>query len=221
MYGYDEMGSDVGADEISEVLADIDPVAADEWDDAGADEVGARRKRRRRILGAIFGGPAGAIAAVKARRRDRRQGRQGAASMAGALNAAIEQAPRRQPRSGWDRVEPGAGRKLLLGLGSISLASNQAGILDAVAQRDIQPTRLLVSSSGLADVIVTDAKVGSISQLAGIEAVPGEAFSDVAQDVGIQFDVIPGGITFSLFLVNNGPNPAAVSAMLFGVAAYR
>lgn len=216
-YGYDEMGSEVGADEIAEVLADIDPVAADEWDDAGADEVGARRKRRRRILGAIFGGPAGAIAAVKARRRDRRQG----ASMAGALNAAIESAPQRDPRSGWDRVKPGAGRKLLLGLGAVTIGINATAILDAVAQRDIQPTRLLVSSSGLADVIVTDAKVGSISQLAGIEGVPAEAFSDVAQDVGIQFDVIPGGITFSLFLTNNGAAPAAVSAMLFGVAAYR
>ena len=218
-YEYDESYGEVGADEIADVLADIDPVAADEWDDAGADEVGRRKKRRRRILGAIFGGPAGAIAAVRARRRDKQRG--GMAGRQAALNRAIEDAPMRRPRSGYDRVEPGAGRKLLLGLGSVSLATNASGILDAVAQRDIQPTRLLISSSGLADITVSDAKVGSISQLAGIEAVPAEAFSDVAQDVGIQFDLIPGGITFSLFIVNGGSGTVTVSAMLFGVAAYR
>lgn len=86
-------------------------------------------------------------------------------------------------------------------------------------QRPFQARRALLSGSGLANVVVNDIKIGSLSQLAGTEAIPAETFADVAQDVGIQFDPAGPGVTISVFLSNTGNAPEAVSGGLIGISS--
>jgi hypothetical protein len=216
---FDETGYDdeVGADEVGELLMELNPMAAQAWEEAGYAEVGSRKKRRRRILGAVFGGPAGAIAAVRRRRRDRNAAQRAQRARQFAADAYAD-APR-SPVTLPNTLIPGAGRRILFGLGSVSVPAAGSAILEAVVQRPFQARRALLSGSGLANVVVNDIKIGSLSQLAGTEAIPAETFADVAQDVGIQFDPAGPGVTISVFLSNTGNAPEAVSGGLIGISS--
>lgn len=198
----DEIGFDdeVGYDDVVGALEDLDPAAAQAF------EVG-NRARRRRILGAVFGGPAGAIAAAAARRRQRNQARRAAA------------ANPRQALSTPRGIVPATDRQVPLGLGIANVAASGTAILSAVVQRPMQPRRLVLSSSGLASFIVNDIKIGSMSQLAGVDQLPAELFSDVAVGTGVLFTPAGSGITVSVVVTNTSNGALAISGAMLGASS--
>lgn len=203
----DDVGHDddeVGYDDIVGALEDLDPRAAEAF------EVG-NRKRRRRILGAVFGGPAAAIGAAIARRRQKKaQSRMAKNRFAASPGRALS-----TPRG----IVPASQRRVPLGLGSANVAAGATAILSAVVQRPLQPGRLVLSSDTLAAFLVNDIKVGSMSQLAGTSGLAAETFSDVAQDVGVMFTPAGSGITVSVSVTNTGAQAAVISGTLLGLSS--
>ena len=181
--------------------------------EAAGEEVGrlfkrGGRKRRRRILGALFGGPAAWIGMAAKRRRRRNQARR-------ALQG--PRVPESRPRSitaGEDRVQP-------FGFGTVTVAAGDTVQRVQRVQKAFQPTRLILSSPDpLSNFQIEDIKIGTSSQLAGLGGVPASAFDALAEDASIVFAPAQTGIDISVEIRNlDGANPHDLSAMFYGVAA--
>lgn len=222
-YDYDDDDDDVGYAEIGyadEVGAICDATG---WAPEEVGRLFKSKKKRRRFLGSLFGGPAGALGALIKRRKDKKKKkRMSSNSLARSLQAAnlsrqvalmAPKAPRTLPSS----IMPGYGRSVPLGLGQSAILASGVATLTAVAQRPMQPHRVVVGAGNPGLIQITDIKIGVKSQLAGIEGIPAGAFLGTAEEIGVEFDPVQTGVTVSIEFVNlDAVNPDVVQASLFG-----
>lgn len=173
--------------------------------DGDYDDFVGRRGRRRR-------------ARRRARRRQRRAGRRG-------TGLAV-----RPP------FQPTPMRAMTLPLGAVSIAvapgpgTNTAGRLAVVMQRPAQfrrlslaasdPTGTIDSAAARASILVTDVKLGTISQFVGIDSMPLDVFGAEATSAQIETGVARTGTTVSVDLENtNVAQAITVSGAMIGIAA--
>ena len=141
-------GEEVGAEEVWDAMAEL-------ADETAGEEVGRlfrrrrnlspKQKRRRRLAGAIFGGPIGMMAAgIKRAKENRALRRQAAKQPGGNVGAPISQA--RSLISSDRRIEP-------IGLGTFDLTPGGAAVVDLVTrlQVPVQYTRLIVDAFAYAE----------------------------------------------------------------------
>lgn len=116
-------------------------------------------------------------------------------------------------------LQPSDQRRRMMGLGNLSLAFGTTGQLQAKCEKPLQPEKLVIASSAIADLRVLDLKVGVQSQMSSTEEMPASAFS--ADQTGyIECDPVRVGQDVTLILSNVAASgTAAVSAVLFGPAA--
>jgi len=123
-----------------------------------------------------------------------------------------------KPKTAGNKLLVGTQRQRIMGFGSATIAANAMGQLDAVVQKPIQISRLIVAASAVG-LVITDIRVGVASQFTSVEGIPAETFAADAVGVGIEFDPAPTGITVSLVFNNPTANPIDVSASAIGVSA--
>lgn len=123
-----------------------------------------------------------------------------------------------KPKTAGNKLLVGTQRQRIMGFGSATIAAGSMGSLDAVVQKPIQISRLIVAASAVG-LVITDIRVGVASQFTSVEGIPAETFSADAVGVGIEFDPAPTGITVSLVFNNPTANPIDVSASAIGVSA--
>lgn len=147
----------------------------------------------------------------RARRSYRRGGRQGS------RRAAVRGGGRGQPP-----LQPSPQRFQAMPLGSITLAASASGNLVARVQREIQGNRLsltaLTAAGAISNaILVTDLKVGTVSQFAGNTSLPADIFFNNATGIVMEMTPAPGGIDITLFLTNtDAVNAVTVSGAIIG-----
>lgn len=115
------------------------------------------------------------------------------------------------------RRPPNQSRELVIGLGSTSITTLATATITARPQVPFRPKRFV--SPGAAGLLITDLKVGNRSQLVAAGSIPVEVFSQLAVDVGMQFDTV--GPAMDLVAVVNNPTGGtlAFSGAFIGDAA--
>ncbi|MCP5118414.1 MAG: hypothetical protein GY953_46980 [bacterium] len=183
-------------------------------EEVAGEEVGrlfkrSNRKRRRRILGAILGGPLGMLGAGIAKRRSKRRKQR------------RELAGPRQPESHRRSITAGTDRRQPFGFGTQTIAAGNTGTLTQRVQKAFQPERLILSSPDpLSNIEVTDIKIGTISQLAGVGAVGAALFDALAEDAYILFKPAPTGVDVTIEVTNlDATNPHDLTASFIGITA--
>ena len=206
-----------GADDWGDALALPDDVSG--YDIAG-DEVGRLLSRRaRRRLAFAFGGPLAFAAARRRQRRQRRRSRKRAqlASLASVLRRGGIARPM-TPVTTPGGIIAGAQRNAFLGLGTVSVPAGGSATLSTTALAAFQPERLFVqAATSLAEITITDVKIGVKSQLAGTAAIPAIAFQPDAIGSRFQIDPVPVGQQVSVTVVNSGAAAQNVTASFQGV----
>jgi hypothetical protein len=131
-------------------------------------------------------------------------------------------APVPAPRQGQtvgQMLAVGDQRKRAMGLGrETGVAAGASTTLSAKCEKALQPDKLVISSSSLADWLVTDLKVGVASQFSSTDSMPAEAFRVDATGF-IECDPVRVGQDVYLSLTNTSAGALAVSAVLLGPAA--
>lgn len=137
-------GEEVGADEVWDAMAEL-------ADETAGEEVGAlfrrrgnlsaKQKRRRRLAGAIFGGPLGMMGAGIKRAKENRRLRKGATNTTPGGNQGLPQALRKGFIPSDRRIEP-------IGLGEFDFTPGGDTTLDLLTrlQVPVQYTRLIISA---------------------------------------------------------------------------
>lgn len=123
-----------------------------------------------------------------------------------------------KPKTAGNKLLVGTQRQRIMGFGSVQVPAGAMATLDAVVQKPIQISRLIVSASAVG-LVITDIRVGVASQFTSVEGIPAETFAADSVGVGIEFDPAPTGITVSIAFNNPTANPIDVSASAIGVSA--
>lgn len=150
------------------------------------------------------------------RRRRNRRLRRRAARSSHSDSAASPRAGRtagRRLMASRQRVQP-------FGMGVLTMLASASGSLTAVCQKPTQFDRLILSSDDLDSITVTDIKVGTRSQLAGVSAVPGNMFQPDATVSSVVLDPVGTGQSVTIDFTNlDAANPHTVQAGFYGAAA--
>lgn len=108
----------------------------------------------------------------------------------------------------------------VFGLGTLSVGAGGTGTLSAVVQKGIQPKRLVITTTAATgELTVTDVKVGTRSQLAGVSAAPAEMFGATTTDPAVLFDAAGSGITISVDVASSAAGAVTVAAAFYCYAA--
>jgi hypothetical protein len=164
--------------------------------------------------------------ARKARRRGRAEGRLGQAPAVKEM--ALQQQNYGAPMTYGTSLVTSAQRIGMFGLGSATLTTAApTASLQATAQHPVQGMGLVLSAFGDADldqVQVNDIKVGTVSQLQSLEALPGIGFRYDATLSNMVLAPLGAGVTFfvSLTALGLGTNETVtVLGMLRSVGAHQ
>ena len=151
-------------------------------------------------IGALFGGR---LRRLLSRRRSRGATRRTAAATAGR------------------RIVAGRQRVQVFGLGSVAVAigPGTAFVLDAVVQKPTQFDRMIVGATDLGATVIDNLRIGTRSQLAGVEGLPAAMFQADAAGAGIAFDPCSTGVTVTVNGTNNSGNINTVAIGFYGAAA--
>lgn len=133
------------------------------------------------------------------------------------MKRAIRRAPR--ARTYGRQIVASKQRKQPLGLGSVSVGAAGSANLSTTIQKPLQGSRLILSTDAAdkTEVTITDIKVGTRSQLCGVDSMPIEAFGHDVVGV-IELDALSTGQTFTVSLSNSGGGAATVNGVLIGTS---
>jgi hypothetical protein len=195
---YDIVGDDfVGTDEF---------VGADGYDEvdqilSGLEIVGAHRGTR--------GG-----ARPAARRGGARSSTQNAN-----LNAALAH-KRAQSGLMFDQLKPGAARRLVLGMASTGqVAPGSIAQITARPQNlAFKPQRIVIPATLAPDFLITDIKVGNVSQMVQSGTLPAEAFTQGLFDGMMEMDTVQTSQDFVLQVQNIAGAARNFNAAVYGLA---
>lgn len=118
------------------------------------------------------------------------------------------------------QVNPKVGRRLYLGFDSGAVVAAGASANISTQPQDVfSPKRIIIPATLAPSFVVTDIKVGNISQLSSSDAVPAEAFAQDATDSDLKFDTaqVSQQITFSI--TNISAAPVRFRAAIIGYVA--
>jgi hypothetical protein len=208
--GYDDDGDFVGADFVG-------AGGYDEVDDilSGLDIVGARARGRGRGRGAMTRGGRGGGRMG----RHPSRGPQSHLAARGQLQAAL-QAKRAAAGLIFDAQRPGASRRLVLGMASTGTVA--AGAIAQIVARPqnlaFKPQRIVIPSTIAPDFLITDIKVGNVSQLVQSGTLPAEAFTQNLFDGMMEMDTVQTSQDFVLQVQNIAGAPRNFNAAVYGLA---
>jgi hypothetical protein len=191
--GGDYIGDDfVGADdEVDQILS-------------GLDIVGARRGGRGGTAAARRGGSAQSLSNTQAR---------------AALQRSLQD---KKARAGliFDQQRPGASRRLVLGMASTGAVA--AGAIAQIVARPqnlaFKPQRIVIPSTIAPDFLITDIKVGNVSQMVQSGTLPAEAFTQQLFDGMMEMDTVQTSQDFVLQVQNVAGAPRNFNAAVYGLA---
>lgn len=190
----------VGEDELTAG----DFVGSDEFVGAGYDEVD-------QILSGLD------IVGARGRRAPARRGRGGASR--GSLQQAMGQ---KRANAGLivDQQKPGAARRLVLGMASTGTVA--AGSIAQITARPqnlaFKPQRIVIPATIAPDFLITDIKVGNVSQMVQSGTLPAEAFTQGLFDGMMEMDTVQTSQDFVLQVQNIAGAPRNFNAAVYGLA---
>lgn len=213
---YDIAGTDfddfVGADFVGADDDDYVGAGYDEVDQilSGLEIVGAGRSRRGyggRGRGQMMRHPAGGRQPA-----GRGRARQN-------LQAAL-QAKRASAGLIYDQQKAGAARRLVLGMASTGAVA--AGAIAQIVARPqnlaFKPQRIVIPSTIAPDFLITDIKVGNVSQMVQSGTLPAEAFTQNLFDGMMEMDTVQTSQDFVLQVQNIAGAPRNFNAAVYGLA---
>lgn len=189
------------------------------------EEVGRRRGARRfgRALGAIFtGGASEAIRAGVRRGRGKPAFGYGGRQLPMPVRTSPVPARPVTPRTLPGALVPGAGRDVVLPLGSVALdVGTPTGVLLVRSERPIQGERIILASSALDDFVVTAINVGVKLQQSAVGEMPARMFAHDAVGLNLELDPVGVGSAFSISLRYTGTSetPIVLTGALRGPAS--
>ena len=186
MAGFLNIGDDVLA--VGQMLAldgDDDDMGADDW--FGGPPMARRAKQALMKAAGGLGGMALNEGSALAKR-----------AMAGAI------AQRKIAEGGIVQNQSGKWRKLPLGIDSGTTAIAAAGTSQVVTrpQAYYRPMRLVVSLAIMSNFVITDIKVGNVSQLVNASALPADVFGPNSFDTELKGDTCQAGFDITTSVEN-------------------
>lgn len=194
--GQDFVGAD-DYDEVAEILSGYDIVGAD------------YRSKGAALSRSPFGGrPAPLAPRMNA-----------GAAQAAALSAAL-QAKRASAGLLVNQQKPGASRRLVLGMASTGTvaAASIAQITARPQNLAFKPQRIVIPATIAPDFLITDIKVGNVSQLVQSGTLPAEAFTQQLFDGQMEMDTIQTSQDFVLQVQNIAGAARNFYAAVYGLA---
>lgn len=135
------------------------------------------------------------------------------------LNAAL-QAKRAQAGLIVNPQAPTASRRLVLGMQSTGTVA--AGALATITARPqnlaFKPQRIVIPATIAPDFLITDIKVGNVSQLVQSGTVPAEAFTQQLFDGQMEMDTVNTSQDFVIQVQNTAGSARTFNAAVYGLA---
>jgi hypothetical protein len=139
--------------------------------------------------------------------------------MSNNLNAALAQ---KKANAGLlvQEQQPGATRRLVLGMSSTGAVP--AGAVVSITARPqnlaFKPQRIVIPSTIAPDFLITDIKVGNVSQVVQSSTLPAEAFTQQLFDGMMEMDTVQTSQDFVLQVQNIAGAPRNFNAAVYGLA---
>lgn len=116
--------------------------------------------------------------------------------------------------------QPGATRRLVLGMSSTGAVP--AGAVSSITARPqnlaFKPQRIVIPSTIAPDFLITDIKVGNVSQVVQSSTLPAEAFTQQLFDGMMEMDTVQTSQDFVLQVQNIAGAPRNFNAAVYGLA---
>lgn len=116
--------------------------------------------------------------------------------------------------------QPGATRRLVLGMASTGAVA--AGAVVSITARPqnlaFKPQRIVIPSTIAPDFLITDIKVGNVSQVVQSSTLPAEAFTQQLFDGMMEMDTVQTSQDFVLQVQNIAGAPRNFNAAVYGLA---
>ena len=116
--------------------------------------------------------------------------------------------------------QPGATRRLVLGMSSTGAVP--AGAVVSITARPqnlaFKPQRIVIPSTIAPDFLITDIKVGNVSQVVQSSTLPAEAFTQQLFDGMMEMDTVQTSQDFVLQVQNIAGAPRNFNAAVYGLA---
>lgn len=132
--------------------------------------------------------------------------------LSGADDGYVGAARRAQVR----QTSPTKLKRLPLGIGSTSVAANNAAVITVTPQLPFKLERFMSQSTGL---LITDIKVGTNSQLVGSGSIPIEIFARDTQGMELKGDTAVPGVDIALMVSNGTAGALTCAGAYIGLAA--
>jgi hypothetical protein len=120
----------------------------------------------------------------------------------------------------FDQQKPGAARRLVLGMASTGAVA--AGAIAQITARPqnlaFKPQRIVIPSTIAPDFLISDIKVGNVSQLVQSGTLPAEAFTQQLFDGMMEMDTVQTSQDFVLQVQNIAGAPRNFNAAVYGLA---
>ncbi len=154
----------------------------------------------------------------------RRPAPQAAAASAAALNRQYLNMALQQKRANAGLIvnqqQPTASRRLVLGMSSTgTVASGALATITARPQNlAFKPERIVIPATIASDFLITDIKVGNVSQLVQSGTLPAEAFTQQLFDGKMEMDTVNTSQDFVLQIQNTAGAARSFNAAVYGLA---
>jgi hypothetical protein len=116
--------------------------------------------------------------------------------------------------------QPGATRRLVLGMASTGAIA--AGFVVSITARPqnlaFKPQRIVIPATIAPDFLITDIKVGNVSQVVQASTLPAEAFTQQLFDGQMEMDTVQTSQDFVLQVQNIAGAPRNFNAAVYGLA---
>ncbi len=120
----------------------------------------------------------------------------------------------------FEQQKPGASRRLVLGMASSSTIA--ASALSSITARPqnlaFKPQRIVIPATIAPDFLITDIKVGNVSQMVQSGTVPAEAFTQQLFDGMMEMDTVQTSQDFVLAVQNIAGAARSFNAAVYGLA---
>lgn len=116
--------------------------------------------------------------------------------------------------------QPGATRRLVLGMSSTGAVASGAVVSITARPQNLafKPQRIVIPSTIAPDFLITDIKVGNVSQVVQSSTLPAEAFTQQLFDGMMEMDTVQTSQDFVLQVQNIAGAPRNFNAAVYGLA---
>ena len=199
------VGADDEGDEVDQILSGMEIVGAHRYASRGGSRRGGGLAARGQRA------PGGYAS---------RGGRGGGSAHSGQAMAYALQNKRAAAGLIVDQQRPGAARRLVLGMASTGAVA--AGAIAQIVARPqnlaFKPQRIVIPSTIAPDFLITDIKVGNVSQMVQSGTLPAEAFTQQLFDGMMEMDTVQTSQDFVLQVQNIAGAPRNFNAAVYGLA---